>query len=609
MNQRMLHRGPDMQDYWCSEDHSIVLGHVRLSILDLSEAGKQPVQSQDGRYVMVWNGEIYNYESLRKKLVMDGRQLLFRGHSDTEVLIEYVAAYGLKEALKASTGMFAAAVFDRRTKKLCLCRDRMGEKPLYYGFLDSGFVFASDIGCIAEIAENSLEISRDALAVYLRHGYIPAPYTIYKNIYKAEAGSVVELPAPYDRPRIQKYWNVMRCARHGEKNLFAGSEKEAADHLEGLLKKSIQLQMQADVPVGAFLSGGIDSTTVTAVMQSLARGRVKTFSIGFEEHAYNEAAYAKETARYLGTDHTELYVTAKDVMDVIPKMAHIYSEPFADSSQLPMYLVSRLAKQSVTVSLSGDGGDELFCGYGSYSSVQRIWNMIKYVPYPLRHVTALGLGKIRNADHIRLNLLKNYLGRKSIESIYANHIDASADISLLSPEENLPPYKFTEYPSGYLTEDPVKNVMLMDMLMYLPDDILAKVDRAAMAVSLETRVPLLDKDIVEFAWTLPQSYKADGNQTKKVLRNVLYRYVPQSMMERPKKGFSIPVADWIRNGRLQEWAGDMLAESRIRKEGILDSAAVRKLWDGFLKDGRGAVYIWYLLMFEEWMHKVYRKKK
>lgn len=603
MNQRMIHRGPDAQDYWSNEDHTVVLGHVRLSIVDLSEAGSQPMQSHDGRYVLVLNGEIYNHEEMRKQLFSTGKCRQFRGHSDTEVLCEYIASYGFKKALQDSKGMFAAAAYDKRERKLYLGRDRIGEKPLYYGMIDDGFIFASEIGCIAEISQSSIEIDKEALTIYFRRGYIPAPYSIYKQIHKLEAGEILELAEPFYRPVTYKYWDIMQVAKYGQNNLFTGSEGDAADELEHLLKKSIGLQMAADVPVGAFLSGGIDSTAVVSLMQSIASDNVRTFSIGFDEKEYNEASYARQTAEYLGTDHTELYVASREVIDAIPRMAYIYGEPFADSSQLPTYLVSKLAREKVTVSLSGDAGDELFGGYQSYYSMLRIEQIMKRVQYPVRRVLSDFARLIPNDHNSRLNIVKYYLGKRNMETIYSIRGNLSIDINCLSPEKNLPGFKYNEYPPGFLKTDVIENIMLMDMLMYLPDDILVKVDRSAMAVSLESRVPLLDKDIVEFAWTLPHNYKMDQNASKKVLRNVLFRYVPKAMMDRPKKGFSIPVTDWIRNGELREWAEDMLNPERIRREAIIDEKIVTKMWNGFKKDGRGANYIWYLLMFEEWMEK------
>lgn len=603
MNQRMIHRGPDAQSYWSSEEHDAVLGHVRLAVVDLSEAGSQPMHSRDGRLVLVLNGEIYNYQEMKKQLISRNSRITFCGHSDTEVLLEYISEFGFVSALKESVGMFAAALYDKKERRLYLGRDRIGEKPLYYGIVDGEFMFASDLGCMSEVAAEKPEINRDALAYYFRKGYIPAPYTIYKDIWKAEAGEIIEISKPYREIKKYRYWDLMECAKYGEEHPFTGTEEEAADRLEELIKKSVKLQMAADVPAGAFLSGGTDSTVVAAVMQSLSMNKINSFSIGFEEDAYNEAMYAKNTAEYLGTNHTEFYVTSKDVMNVIPKLASVYSEPFADSSQIPTYLVSKLAREKVTVSLSGDAGDELFCGYGTYTSMERIWKIMEKFPRGLRKNVSC-LAGWTGWDHARVRMLSHYFGKDSAEAVYAVYSDMTADINLLSPEFRLPETKLSDFPAGFLKEHVIENIMLMDMLVYLPDDILVKVDRAAMAVSLESRVPFLDKDIVEFAWTVPHRYKADRYATKKILKNVLYRYVPEKMMDRPKKGFSIPVAEWIQNGQLREWAEDLLNAEKIRREGIISADTVSKMWEDFKKDGRGAGYIWYLLMFEEWMEKV-----
>ncbi len=604
MNRRMAHRGPDAQGYWSDEEHTAVLGHVRLSILDLSDAGSQPMISQNGQYVMVMNGEIYNYRSLRKRLLVEKKVREFRGHSDTEVLLAYMEAYGFEEALKDSIGMFAVGVYDRQNRILRLGRDRIGEKPLYYGFAGKSFVFASEIGCIYELAGKDLEIFRDVLNLYFLHGYIPAPYTIYRGIYKLDAGSIIEIPAPFTEFRIHKYWDIMKAAENGISHRFQGTEDDAADELERILKQAVKRQMAADVPVGAFLSGGIDSTAVVAVMQSLSMDKVKTFSIGFEESSYNEAEEAKRTAEYLGTDHTSLYVTPRDITEVIPKLPYIYGEPFADSSQIPSYLVSRLAREKVSVSLSGDAGDELFCGYGSYTFVQNSWNKIKHIPFPLRKIACCVLNESWLAHNKYLSIVSHLLDVKCPEELYLRIFDARIDLSGFVLDSHIPVYKYLEYPYGFLGKGGIENVMLMDMLVYHPDDILVKVDRSAMAVSLETRIPLLDKDIVEFALSLPHKYKQDGTVGKKVLRNVLYRYVPKEMMERPKKGFSIPVEQWIRNGQLLEWAEDMLETGRIRRQGILNPDMTENIWNEFKKSGKNGRNVWYILMFQEWMQKM-----
>lgn len=598
MNDRIIHRGPDSDGIWASEQADVVLGHRRLAILDLSPAGAQPMVSASGRYVIVLNGEIYNFKEISKKLIKDGFVNAFRGTSDTEVLLEACEFYGFEETLKMATGMFAIALYDRQTRNLSLARDRLGEKPLYYGFLDGCFVFSSDIAAIRENLYFREELDLDALTFFLGSSYIPAPYTIYKNVRKLDAGCVLNLAYPYREPEIHKYWDIMAVAKNGRQALFTGTEEEAEERLHGLLKESVQRQMVADVPVGVFLSGGIDSTTVAAVMQSLSPQKVKTFSIGFGERAFNEADYAKETAQYLGTEHTELYVSEKEAQAVIPLLPYMYGEPFADASQIPTYLVSKLARESVTVSLTGDAGDELFCGYNTYPSLERRWDRFRRIPTPVRKGAAWAIEKGNGSKCSKLQSLALYLKAENPERVLEIAMLARGRLNGLVPGGSWPASKFDSYPAGYLKEIG-HNLMLLDQQTYLTDDILVKVDRAGMAVSLETRIPLLDKDIIEFAWRLPFKYKYDGQEKKKILKNVLYRYVPKEMMDRPKHGFGIPVADWIRSGDLHGWAEDLLNEDALHRQGILDQRLVRDLWKQFLSGGTGR-YIWNLLMFEAW---------
>lgn len=603
MNNRMHHRGPDAGGIWSSEDKSVVLGHRRLSIIDLSENGAQPMYSASGRYVCVYNGEIYNYRTIRDRLLAEKKVTAFRGGSDTEVLLEAFEAYGVRETLALCKGMFAIALYDRQTKKLTLMRDRVGEKPLYYGFVNGSFVFASDIGSIRVLDGFQNQIDTRILQIYFIHGYIPAPYSIYKDIYKLDAGCILELDAPYDKPEISAYWSVREAAKYGEAHPFKGTREEAADELERLLKAAIKEQMVADVPVGAFLSAGIDSSTIVALMQAQSDRRVRSFTIGMDDPKYNEATYAKEIARHLGTDHTELYITPEDAKAVIPKLSWIFGEPFADSSQIPTYLVSKMTREHVTVSLSGDAGDELFCGYVTYSSIDRIWGKMKAYPYAMRKMASsllVNCPLIRNKQILQT---KAYLlGAKSPEHLYelsnaqeAGNLDIALDGNVRKYKHNLQPY-------GDL-RDAQSRIMLMDMEMYHPDDILVKVDRTAMAVSLETRVPMLDKDVVEFAWTLPIEYKKQGDVGKLVLRDVLYRYVPKEMMDRPKKGFSIPITKWLREPGLREWAEALLDRNMIKKQGILNADVVWRMWTDYIENGNWRIQIWYILMFQSWLHK------
>ncbi len=603
MNRRMRHRGPDAGGIWANENATVVLGHRRLSIVDLSETGAQPMHSASGRYVCVFNGEIYNYRRLRDKLLKEKKVAAFRGTSDTEVLLEAFEAYGVVETIRHCKGMFAIALLDRETGRLTLIRDRIGEKPLYYGFVNGHFVFASDIGSIRALDNFKNAIDTKVLQLYFIHGYIPAPYSIYQNIYKLDAGCMLELDAPYQEPKVQTYWSVRETAKYGQSHPFQGSRQEAADELERLLKASIKEQMVADVPVGAFLSAGIDSSTVVALMQAQSARKVRSFTIGMEDKEYNEAVYAKEIAQHLGTEHTELYITEEDAKAVIPRLAWMYGEPFADSSQIPTYLVSKMTREHVTVSLSGDGGDELFCGYTTYSSINRIWSKMKSYPYCIRRLASsllVGNPLIRNQQMLQT---KAYLlGARSPEHLYELSNAQEASNLNIALERAVYPYKHNSFPYGALN-DTQNSIMLMDMEVYHPDDILVKVDRAAMAVSLETRVPMLDRDVVEFAWTIPMSYKKQGDEGKLVLRDVLYRYVPKQMMDRPKKGFSIPITQWLREPGLREWAESLLDASLIRRQGILNAEEVHRIWRDFIDNGNWRIQIWYMLMFQSWMQE------
>lgn len=600
MKERMYHRGPDAGGTYISEDGMIALGHRRLSIVDLSENGAQPMTSHSGRFVIVYNGEIYNYKMLADKLLEEKKVTNFRGSSDTEVILEAFEAYGIEETIGMCKGMFAIALYDTKEKTMYLLRDRVGEKPLYYGMVNGSFVFASDIGCISVLDGFQNAINKKVLDLYFVHGYIPAPYSIYEDIYKLEPGTMLKIKSPFDKWHITPYWSMKDVAKRGQQNLFTGTEKEAADELERLLKESIAGQMVADVPVGAFLSAGIDSSTIVALMQSLHHGKVKSFTIGMEEESYNEAAYAKEIAEHLGTEHTELYITEKDAKAVIPQLAHMFGEPFADSSQIPTYLVSKMTRDHVTVSLSGDGGDELFCGYTSYASVERIWNKMKGVPYFIRKPCSELVLHSPLKNHPIYRIKGKLLGAKGPSDLYINSYETDPLTRQISLTHQECSYKYSEYEPTFLDETN-HNIMLMDMLMYHPDDILVKVDRAAMAVSLETRVPMLDKDVVEFAWTLPIGYERGEGVGKKVLREVLYRYVPKEMMERPKKGFSIPIDKWLRQPELREWAECLIDRKTLESQGILNPDIVWRIWKDFIDGGQWRIQIWYILMFQEWL--------
>ncbi|MBO5472276.1 MAG: asparagine synthase (glutamine-hydrolyzing) [Lachnospiraceae bacterium] len=623
MNEKMYHRGPDASGIWSSEDHSVTLGHRRLAIIDLTPSGAQPMESADGRYVIAYNGEIYNYIRLKERLLREQKVTAFKGTSDTEVLLEAVSAYGLEETLKMAKGMFAIALYDKEKRELFLARDRVGEKPLYYGFVGEKennrcFVFASDLNSITALEGFENPVNTEVLENYFRYGYIAAPYSVYENIWKLEPGKILKIKSPFNNFNIKSYWSMEKAALYGQNHLFVGSEEEAARELERILKEAIREQMTADVPVGAFLSAGIDSSTVVSLMQSLSSRKVRSFTIGMWDEKFNEADTAAQIARILGTEHTELYITEEDAKGVIPGLAGMFGEPFADSSQIPTYLVSKMTREHVTVSLSGDGGDELFCGYGTYTSIDRIWKRTRQIPYPVRKPVSAALGAASAGRHGALSVKARLLGARSIEDMYLRSEigegfrivrkdlkqRGSRQTAQLPWEEQMPweagRTVMDTYPSG-LMEEPLHNLMLMDLRMYHPDDILNKVDRTAMAVSLETRVPMLDKDVVEFAWTLPLAYRMRDGVTKKVLRDILYQYVPQELMERPKKGFSIPLHKWLKETALREWAESLIDRQTLDRQGLLDTETVWRLWRDYTERDIWRVQIWYILMFQEWM--------
>ncbi|WP_026517356.1 asparagine synthase (glutamine-hydrolyzing) [Butyrivibrio sp. MC2021] len=604
MNERMLHRGPDDGGIFISEDNKVALGHRRLSIVDLSKNGAQPMVSHSGKNVIVYNGEIYNSGEVKKALEDAGFKENYRGTSDTEILLEAIEHFGAKKAISLCKGMFAIAVYDKEKNTVTLSRDRVGEKPLYYGMVAGGFAFASDIGCLRVIEGFDNAINTEVLDIYFTEGYIPAPYSIYKGINKLEPGTILTVDIDSFETKKTTYWSMMEVAKKGQDNLFKGNAAEAADELERLLKESIKGQMVADVPVGAFLSAGIDSSTVVSLMQSLAPGKVRTFTIGMEDKEYNEAVYAKEIAAHLGTEHTELYITESDAKAVIPKLSGMFGEPFADSSQIPTYLVSKMTRDHVTVSLSGDGGDELFCGYTSYESIDRIWGKMRNIPYFIRKpASAIVLhSPLAKKDVYRIK--GTLLGAKGPRDIHRMEHETDPITKTIALTKGTLPYVYTTLPNDYLKEVN-HETMLMDMLVYHPDDILVKVDRTAMAVSLETRVPMLDKDVVEFAWTLPVELLREGKVGKKVLRDVLYRYVPREMMERPKKGFSIPIQKWLLDPGVREWAENLIEKNKVKAQGILDPDVVERIWKDFTDRGIYRIEIWYILMFQQWYQDEY----
>lgn len=607
MNQNLYRRGPDAGDYFLDEKEHVVLGHRRLSIVDLSENGAQPMESADKRYVMVYNGEVYNAAKLAGELTCSGFSGRFRGTSDTEVILEAFSFWGVEKTLAKMKGMFAIALYDRKERKVLLTRDRVGEKPLYYGFIGDGnkktFAFASDLAAIRACKDFHNEIQTAVFPLYFQYGYIPAPHTIYKDMWKLEPGKYLLLKLEDLSYEIHTYWDMKEKAVYGQNHLFTGTRQEAADELERLLKETVKGQMISDVPLGAFLSGGIDSSLVVSMMQSVSSVPVRTFTIGFDDPKYNEAAFAKEIAQHLGTEHTELYIDKSDATKVMKHMTEAFSEPFADSSQIPTMLVSKMTREHVTVSLSGDAGDELFCGYNTYrvaaKEMQQLRGKYHKGPKGLRR----GVGR----------LSKGLLGKSGAFYRVGNYLtmetpeDAHRWIGLEDVRTTKLSKDLTRLPdSNALYEDGClsgieNNLMLMDLLQYHPDDILVKVDRAGMFYSLETRIPLLDKDVVEFAWTLPVSYKYDEGVTKRVMRDVLYRHVPKEMMERPKKGFSVPLAKWLREGELRKWAEEILEGGRERLSDLIDQKTVMSFWKDYTEKNIWTEKIWYILVLEQWL--------
>ena len=620
MSEALTYRGPDDSGVYTDERTGIALSHRRLSILDLSPKGHQPMESFSGRYVIVYNGEVYNFQELKTE-IDNNFGVKFKSDSDTEVILAGLEVWGIENTLKKMNGMFAFALWDKKDRKLCIARDRVGIKPVYFGVQNDVLFFASELKAIRanDFFEKKMDI--DALALFFRFNYIPAPYSIYQNIKKLKPAYYAVIDSNLNI-NMHCYWDIKRITEEGDSYNYKLSEKESVSDLETLLLDSVKKMMIADVPLGAFLSGGIDSSAVVALMQKQSPVPVKTFTIGFDDNDYNEAKYAKDVADYLGTEHTELYVTPKEVQNVIPKLPCIYDEPFSDSSQIPVFLVSQLAKQYVAVGLSGDGGDELFGGYTRYLTANNIRKRISILPHFSRimlskMITLLSPevwnGFFKKIEHIfpskyrqtlygdKFYKLAEILNGKNPDEIYKDIVShfRTPEYLVINSKE---PVTILDEDSIQLT-DYNDIMMFYDFITYLPDDILTKVDRASMFVSLEARVPLLDHRVVEFSKIIPLSFKIRDGKGKWILRQVLYNYVPEKMLDRPKTGFGIPIGEWLRYP-LRDWAENLLNENKINSDGLLNYGHIKKLWSEHLSGKRNRQYLlWDILMFQSWKEK------
>jgi asparagine synthase (glutamine-hydrolysing) len=622
MAMTLSHRGPDDAGSWVDREAGLVLAHRRLSIVDLSPAGHQPMHSACGRYVMVFNGEVYNFVELRRELEPQGHS--FRGNSDTEVMLAAIRQWGLEAALERFVGMFAFALWDRKERALHLVRDRVGIKPLYYGWAGDTFLFASELKAICAHPDFRPQVDRRALAQFLRLTCIPQPHSIYQGIRKLPPGCVLTLKEragnKHSSEKLQPFWSLAHVAEQAARAPFKGTPQEAAGELERLLREAVRLRMVADVPLGAFLSGGIDSSAVVSLMQGESTRPVKTFTIGFHDDAFNEAAHAKAVAARLGTDHTDLYVTAPEALAVVPRLPVYYDEPFADSSQIPTYLVAALARRQVTVTLSGDGGDELFGGYGRYTVGPKMWMLLRLLPRASKRLAASMIhafsgiksgvatqspvttpGRSSQQDlGRRLERVAALLAAKQIEDLYFAIFSHWEDPAAVLEGYQNDLGKPVEIPSFKEVRSVAQRLMFFDTVLYLPDDILVKLDRASMAVSLESRVPLLDHRVVEFAARLPLSLKIRRGETKWLLRQVLGKFVPPALTDRAKMGFSIPLGDWLR-GPLRDWAAALLDENRLRRDGFFQPAPILRLWQAHLAGRMGGEHqLWDVLMFQAW---------
>ena len=627
MIEAINHRGPDGEGTWQAIDGKVSLGHKRLAIVDLSDAGHQPMRSYDNNYTIVFNGEIYNHLELREKLSSHlDKNFLWHGNSDTETLLTAIAEWGLDAALKRSVGMFAFALWNHKEEKLILARDRMGEKPLYFGKTNDSFLFASELKSITQFPKFNNKVSKRGLREYLKYNYIPSPWSIYDGIYKLIPGSYAIVTKEH-QIKFKNFWSTADVYSKGSKEPFK-NYKAAVQSIEKDLTEAISLQMLADVPLGAFLSGGIDSSTIAAIMQSLSSDPIKTFTIAFEDPTYNEAPFAREVAKYLGTDHQEILVTDNEAKEIIPHLSSMYDEPFADSSQIPTHLVCKAAREHVTVALSGDAADELFGGYNRYTWTPIIWSKFSWMPFIMRRK----LGRaIQFIPPFFFNQLEQWLNlflpeKKKIKRMsdklhkIGSSLESSKSLNefchhfalvwenpdeIINMKDSQDIYRnsFQDMGKSYVAQDEISQMMFDDLISYLPDDILCKVDRAAMSVSLETRVPFLDHRLVDTASRVPLSMKIRNSQGKYILREILYKHIPKELMDRSKTGFAIPVGEWIK-GPLREWAEKLLDPIRIRNEGYFNVYPIQKMWRQHLSGKYDwTSRLWGILIFQSWLEK------
>ena len=630
MADAVTHRGPDNAGVWLDRGAGVALAHRRLAVIDPSPAGRQPMESVSGRHVIVFNGEIYNHTDIRRQLeIRFPTACSWRGRSDTETLLVAIECWGLEKTLQAAVGMFAFALWNQETRTLYLARDRMGEKPLYYGMQNGVFLFGSELKALATHPAFGGDIDRDMLTLLLRHNYIPSPRSIYRGVRKLPAGTYIWVALCGARkfageiPEPQHYWSFPKVVADGCTHPFEGNANEAVAALHDVLFQAVGQQMVADVPLGAFLSGGIDSSTIVALMQAQSARPVRTFTVGFGDPDYNEAEYAAAVAKHLGTDHTDLYVSAKDALEVIPRLPALFDEPFADHSQIPTFLVAKMARQDVTVALSGDGGDEIFGGYRHYSRTPRLWQAISHTPTQFCRLAAYAIGVLlpHGSGHwlpegslhqtrlgqrwaqakVKARKLASLMECQSPEQLYCRQISHWLNPETVVRGSSEPSTVLADPASWPDAPDFASRLMAVDALSYLPEDILVKVDRAAMGVSLETRTPFLDHRVVEFAWRLPLSVKIRNGRQKWGLRQILYKYIPKKLVERPKTGFEMPLATWLR-GPLRDWAEALLDERRLQREGFFDPQPIRQKWHTHLS-GREqqAGPLWSVLMFQAWL--------